>query len=545
MKKKITVSPYSMMYLVTPAIYEKLLLCIDEGDQKLLDNLNKPHDETEDRRPAQIRLDALSSEEIKPIVPLPFNEPQPLKPELQTTAVHNAPNLQQPQQQEVVVPISQSLTQQIEPALQQQQLPITVSIAPPVTNNPPVSIPLGPLGPQYKSNVKPVNIIIPSNITQPAGFSQPAVQQLPIDPINLPLPEDDPGDEMLIQDSSLKRPIESDDLVDVKRQRQRGNLHYERDIKYKGDMLRRIQDKKNRLRKNLVQWQPLQCITNTTGGQICNPDPINQPILTQTEEEGLVINPVNSKPKIRVREDLLSRPHACKICGVNMGDNDLLLMHYRLKHKLKNIPKDENLMSTSQFDMPGLELKPVVKMEPKMEQKSHIGKIKTKRKRFLTPGSERPVSPFIYESQNDQSFRRFKVNKNKKTRFTSVGNEPKLDPFIYDPSLDVPFRKSKATKNTRVQRRPLPKASQYRCPICETALNNITLLKKHIISEHNENPNDVIQNMASNVLSNPQPGSSRDFTDWTSLRLQPSRAVQRRREFGKIKKTTTNFEKWE
>src|SRR5574343_341655 len=150
MKKKLTVSPYSIMYLVTPAIYEKLLLCIDEGDQKLLDNLNKPHDETEDRRPAQIRLDALSSEEIKPIVPLPFNEPQPLKPELQTAAVHNVPNLQQPQQQEVVVPISQSLTPQIEPTLQQQELPITVSIAPTVANNPP----LGPSLPHYKANVK-------------------------------------------------------------------------------------------------------------------------------------------------------------------------------------------------------------------------------------------------------------------------------------------------------------------------------------------------------------------------------------------------------
>src|SRR5574343_1851314 len=128
MRKKLTVSPYSIMYLVTPAIYEKLLLCIDEGDQKLLDNLNNPHYETEDRRPAQIRLDALSSEEIKPIVPLPFNEPQTLKPELHTTAVHNVPNIQQPQQQEVVVPISQSLPPQIEPALQQQQLPTVWAI---------------------------------------------------------------------------------------------------------------------------------------------------------------------------------------------------------------------------------------------------------------------------------------------------------------------------------------------------------------------------------------------------------------------------------
>ena len=55
-----------MMYLVTPAIYEKLLLCIDEGDKKLLDSLNKPRDDTQDRRPAQVVIDALSHQEIKP-----------------------------------------------------------------------------------------------------------------------------------------------------------------------------------------------------------------------------------------------------------------------------------------------------------------------------------------------------------------------------------------------------------------------------------------------------------------------------------------------
>src|SRR5574343_221007 len=64
MRKKLTVSPYSMMYLVTPAIYEKLLLCIDEGDKKLLDSLNKPTNLSQDKRPAQVIIDALSSQEI-------------------------------------------------------------------------------------------------------------------------------------------------------------------------------------------------------------------------------------------------------------------------------------------------------------------------------------------------------------------------------------------------------------------------------------------------------------------------------------------------
>ena len=555
MKKKTIVSPYSMMYLVTPAIYEKLLLCIDDGDKKLLDNLNNPPDENQDRRPAQIRLDALSSEEIKPIVSLPFNGP--------STAIHNVPIVQQPQQQDQIVPISQSIpivqqqqqqqqqqqevvvpTPQVQPQPlhQQQQLPITVSIAPPVDGNNPLSIPVGQNQPQYMANIKPVNITIPSNVTQPATFLQPVVQQ--IDPSNVPLPEDD----MLIDDPSLKRPIDSEDLVDVKRQRQRGNVHYERDIKYKGDMLQRIQERKNRLRKNLVQWQPLQCITNTTGGQICNPDPINQPILTETKQEvSSITQPLvpTYQPKIRVRGDLIARPNACKICGVNMGDQDLLRMHYRLKHKMTDIPVDTNIMSNTKFEMPGLEVKPIIKKDIKLEKKITTGKIKKKRKRFTTPGFEPPISPFIYDSKNDQSFRRFKVKKEKRKRFTSAGDEPQLDPLIYDPSLDVPFRKSKVTKKSGVQRQALPKANQYRCPICEMVMKNITLFKKHMVSEHNEDANDVIRNMASNVLSNPQPGSSRDFTNWTSIRLQQPRAVQRRREFGQIKKTTSNFEKWD
>ncbi len=542
MKRKTTVSPYSMMYLVTPAIYEKLLLCIDEGDKKLLDNLNNPPDENLDRRPAQIRLDALSSEEIKPIVPLSLDV-QPshdIISQPEQTGIHNVAIIQQPpqqQQQEIITPVIQP-----QPQLQQQQLPITVSVAPPNDTKPSINIPVVSSLPQYQANVKPVNIIIPSNVTQPAAFSQPASQQIAIDPSTIPLPPDD----MMIDDPSLKRPLEDSDHPDnFKRQRTRGNIHYERDIKYKQNMLQRIQDKKNQLKRPLTQWQPLQCVSNTTGGQICNPDPINQPSFVQTDEQGLIRDPgISITPnQLRVRDDLLARPHACKICGVNMGNNDLLLMHYRLKHKMKEIPKDENIMSTSKLEMPGLDVKPIIKMEPKI--KSEVGKTKPKRRRFLTPGFEPPISPFVYNSNDDTSFRQFKTKKDKRKRFKSRGNEPQVDPFVYDPDQDVSFRKPKATKTTNVQRQPLPKANKYRCPICEKALTNITLLKQHIISEHNENPNDVIKDMASNMLSNPQPGSSRDFTNWTSIRTQPPRAVQRRREFGKIKKTTSNFEKWD
>ena len=56
-------SPYSLMYLVTPAIYEKLLLCLDEGDKRLLDSLNKPKSD-ELKRPSEEIADIITSSEV-------------------------------------------------------------------------------------------------------------------------------------------------------------------------------------------------------------------------------------------------------------------------------------------------------------------------------------------------------------------------------------------------------------------------------------------------------------------------------------------------
>ena len=58
------------------------------------------------------------------------------------------------------------------------------------------------------------------------------------------------------------------------------------------------------------------------------------------------------------------------------------------------------------------------------------------------------------------------------------------------------------------------------------------------------NPDEVIREMASNMLANPQPGGSRDFSNWTNLRLQPPRPTERRRRFGQLNKSTQEFDKW-
>ena len=93
MKKPSIGSPYSMMYLITPSIYEKLLLCIDEGDKKIIDSLNKPPEEQQERRPAQVIIDAVSSQEMRqiPSTPLPQVSSVPV-----AVTVHSQDNLPPP-----------------------------------------------------------------------------------------------------------------------------------------------------------------------------------------------------------------------------------------------------------------------------------------------------------------------------------------------------------------------------------------------------------------------------------------------------------------
>lgn len=61
-------SAYSKMYLVTPAIYEKMLKCLDEGERKLAEQLNEPSTQVVEKRPSESILENISSSEVMPDV---------------------------------------------------------------------------------------------------------------------------------------------------------------------------------------------------------------------------------------------------------------------------------------------------------------------------------------------------------------------------------------------------------------------------------------------------------------------------------------------
>lgn len=74
-------SAYTQMYLVTPSVYEKLLKCLDEGDKRLIEGLNRP-DVPPPRRPSEQILERVGRAEVvgemertaEPIVEYPPSE---------------------------------------------------------------------------------------------------------------------------------------------------------------------------------------------------------------------------------------------------------------------------------------------------------------------------------------------------------------------------------------------------------------------------------------------------------------------------------------
>jgi len=65
--------PYSEMYLVSPAIFERMLNCLDKADQVVLDSINQnPSPEEQPRRPSQARLGELYEGELGPGLPAPI-----------------------------------------------------------------------------------------------------------------------------------------------------------------------------------------------------------------------------------------------------------------------------------------------------------------------------------------------------------------------------------------------------------------------------------------------------------------------------------------
>ena len=514
MKKKISGSPYSMMYLVTPAIYEKLLLCIDEGDKKIIDSLNRDQDDIGERRPAQVLIDSFSSKEIKqiPAISIP-----PVSESLPVPQVTNVPIVNPPQ----------------------VQVPVAVTVHPQEN----VPVPLPSIPPTQQVVIPPVQVIEPikpMTVDISTDLSQPAVIQQPIAPVRLgyatdyELPdyideEDDYTNWQLMDDESrgIKRTLEDYEMPEGKKI-QPNQIFKDRDERYRQGMLARYQEKRDAIRppvnplsqlpQSKFEWQPIQCVANTTGGQLCSTDSAAW------------------KPKITVRKDLFAKPHTCHICGVRIGDAEILQMHMRIKHKQKG------------FAMPGLEDNPPLVRErfseagrqtpavpfvydPKMDVPFRK---KSKKKRFTVPGNEPPAQPLAIDPSEDVSFRNVK----KKKRFSTPGNEP--PPEKYDPALDVPFRN---VKKTLTKRKTSVKERIFRCPICHAGFDNISSLKNHIGLKHKLDPKEVIEEMSSNVLA-PPPGTSRDFTDWSSIRVQPTRAAARRQRFGQIQKEKKEFSQW-
>jgi hypothetical protein len=81
-------SSYSKMYLVTPTVYDKLLKCLDEGDKKIIHNLNKESSSDQPLRPSEQILQNMTRSDItsesyhtvNELEPEPEPEPEP-KPE--------------------------------------------------------------------------------------------------------------------------------------------------------------------------------------------------------------------------------------------------------------------------------------------------------------------------------------------------------------------------------------------------------------------------------------------------------------------------------
>ena len=148
-------SPYSEMYLVSPAIYQRMLRCLDRSDLNVVEELNQPTVLEEQRTPSERLLEQIHAAEINPqasvqhiqeaTVPLPINAPvvenYPMQtvPDAQMMSVNEDMNLmqfdpvQQPAQEvamqpvQNVLPIAEVTERAIEPMTTVQAPPLTMS----------------------------------------------------------------------------------------------------------------------------------------------------------------------------------------------------------------------------------------------------------------------------------------------------------------------------------------------------------------------------------------------------------------------------------
>lgn len=146
-------SPYSEMYLVSPAIYQRMLRCLDRSDLSAVEELNQPTVLEEQRTPSERLLEQIHTAEINPqasvqqvqeaAAPLPINAPvnYPMQtaPDVQMVPVNEDVNLmqfdpvQQPAQEvtmqpvQNVLPIAEVTERTIEPMTTVQAPPLTMA----------------------------------------------------------------------------------------------------------------------------------------------------------------------------------------------------------------------------------------------------------------------------------------------------------------------------------------------------------------------------------------------------------------------------------
>lgn len=484
-------SPYSLMYLVTPAIYEKLLLCLDEGDKRLLDSLNKSATD-EAKRPSEEIADIITSSEVaqssnlntslvgdQGISKLSFTQPIHYGTQVREIkydkpdpdpASQQPPVVVQPQiavQPPVGAPAPSNIVAQpqvVAPTVASQVIPTPAKLIQPQITSQPAQQPI--IGPPVLFNNPPLpKRIIERNkmfaemdkIRRATIPGPPAQFQRSSTPIDASMHSDftivnpesnEPSFEVINEPERQYPPMKKwdgkrkrDDFPVPPAKRRDHELHLARDERYHADRFKRRQ---NRFMQgdpyfNLdfidpVDWQPIdpaddvpfrtpqQCISTTTGGRICQPQPQAS------------FKPISARMRERYQ-------------------------------KLKELDS----------------------------------KLKQKKSRFVSQVSDD-------DGSNDG------------------GSE--LEAYRYDPSKDVPFRKPKPIKKTFTKRK------SFRCSLCQSSLTTLYALKNHITKVHNRDPNEVISEMASEMFSKPTQGSSTDFTNWNTLRAQPKRAVKEKKKQG-------------
>ena len=493
-------SPYSLMYLVTPAIYEKLLLCLDEGDKRLLDSLNKPKSD-EVKRPSEEIADIITSSEVAQ------------SGNFNTSLVGDE------------APTRLSFTQPIHygTPVKQIQQPI---VAPPPVIPPPV--------------VPPPPVVQPPVVVQP----QVVPQQIAI-PVPPPVPPINPPPARIIQPQILQQPVN----VDLQQARQAvvgppiimNNPPLPRRIIERNQMFAEM----DKIRRATVPGPPAQFQRSST------------PIDASMHSDFTFIDPESNEPSFEVIDQPEKiYPAMKKWDGKRKRDDFPVPPSKRRDHEL-HLARDERyhadrlkrrqnrfMQGDPYFQSDNVDPVEWQPYDPNADVPFRTPQqcvTTTTGGRICQPQPAQPTYRPLPARMRERYQKLKELDskiKQRKSRFAPVDSDDAdeggsdIEPFQYDPSKDVPFRKPKA-KIKRVINKP----KSFRCGLCQTSLATLYALKNHITKVHHRDPNEVISDMATQMLARPGQGSSSDFTDWNALRVQPRRgAREKKNQGGKGKK---------